>query len=107
MDRLSDQVCDKIEDALVRMLAFGEQVDSIDFTLAALPTPDGLMAVGILWVALKGPVLGTVLSNVDVIVDLSLTSTKEGIDASVRTSLESIRSRKAAILADAVLPHRS
>lgn len=100
MDRLSDQVCDKVDDALTRMLAFGEQVDSIEFAMALLPTTNGIMPVGIVYVGIKGPVLGTVLFNADVVLDLSLLASQDQVDGCVRQSLDQIRSRKAAILAN-------
>lgn len=101
MDRLSDQVCDKVTDALMRMLAFGEQVESIEFSLTVVPTPNGLVPVGVVYVAVKGPLLGSVLQNTDVVLDLSVLATQQGIDVSVRQSLDAIRSQKAAILAQA------
>lgn len=99
MERLSDQVCEKVADALTRMLAFGELVESIEFSLTVVPTPNGLIPVGVVYVALKGPLVGSVLQNTDVVLDLSVLASQQGIDQSVRQSLDSIRAQKAAILA--------
>lgn len=96
-DRLSDRVCDKISDALIRTLALGEQVETIDFALAVLPTPQGLVTVALVYVAIKSPILGESIANTDVIVDLGQL-TQAGIDNSVRTCLDAIRSRRAALL---------
>lgn len=96
MNRLSDQVCDMVADALTRM-AFGEQVDGIEFSLTLLPTPGGLAPAGLVHVAIKGPVIGSVLRNISVLVDLSAL-TQQVIDETVHQSLEVLRSQRASIL---------
>ena len=84
----------------MRMLAFGEQVDAIEFAMTLLPTPDGLMPVGTC----------TSLSRVHCSAPCSSISMSCWTSrcwrhrmpsmGRVRQSLDSIRSRKAAILAN-------
>jgi hypothetical protein len=97
-DRLTERVLDMVDDAFGRGLAAGEVIDSIDFTITMLPTPAGMQLVGLLYICVKGPLLGTVLSNTDVITDLGMLSSQEFVDDRVRVGLESIRTQKAQLL---------
>jgi hypothetical protein len=100
MDRLSDRVCDMVEDALTRLLAFGEQVDAIEFQLTIMPNQLGQpMTVGLIHLALKGPIIGQALRNTDVIPDLQMLDRQDAIDESVRRCLDMLRGMRAQVLA--------
>lgn len=98
-DRLSDLVLDMVDDALARTLALGEAVHCVEFQLAMMPSPQGMQMVGMLYVSLKGPVLGQTLGNTDLIPDLGFLSSQQFIDARVRACLEAIRAQKSQLLA--------
>lgn len=96
---LRERTLAMVDDALERILAFGEIVDCTEFQLVLMPGPQGLTFVGMIHVSLKGPVLGTTIGNFDLVTDLGLLTSQEFIDDRVRTSLESIRTQKAQTLA--------
>lgn len=98
---LRERTLEMVDDALGRCLAVNEIVDCTEFALALMPGPQGFVIVGILHVALKGPVLGTTIGNFDVLGDFGPISSQAFIDARVRACLESIRAQKAQILAGA------
>lgn len=95
---LRERTLEMMEDALGRCLAFREVVDTIDFSVMILPTPTGPMLGAVLFVSLKGPLLGKTTGNADICADVGLLADQAYIDATVRNCLESIRVTTAQIV---------
>lgn len=100
-DRLTQRTVGMVDDAVTRSLSFGEVVDVIEVAMVVLPTPQGMSIGALIYVALKGPVIGTTLGNIDLVTDLGLLSSQKFVDDRVRACLEAIRAQRAEIVASA------
>lgn len=99
MPHLRERTLEMVDDALTRILAFGDIIDYAEFTLTLFPGPQGMVPVGMLSIALKGPVLGSTIANNDLWTDLSLLNSQEFVDDRVRVCLGTIRSQRSEMLA--------
>lgn len=99
-DRLRERTLKLMEESLAKQRAFTEVVDCIECTMTMIPTPQGMTLGAMLFVSLKGPLVGRTTGNVDVCPDIGLL-TPQGVDAMVRNCLEAIRKTAAQTLSEA------
>lgn len=88
-----------VNDALARGLAFGEIIDATDFSIAVHPTQQGPQMVGVLYLSVKGPVLGTTIDTCQIILNVAALKSQAVVDEQVRVALEAIRATKSQVLA--------
>lgn len=100
--RLTERALEMVDAAVSRSVAFDEVVDAIDVSLTIFPTPDGGVGFGaLIYIALKGPVIGTTLGNIDLVTDVGLLSSQKFLDDRVRVAFETLRAQRAGVLASA------
>lgn len=100
-DWLRERTLEMVEDGLERGLKGTETIDSIDFYLAIIQTAVGPQLQGLLFISARGTLVGTVVSNTDVIADLGALRNQDFVDARVRVCIAEIGRQKAALLAQA------
>lgn len=103
MNRLSENVCDMIEDALSRLLSVNEVIEDVDFNLCLAPTPGGLVTVGLVHIGMKGMLLGSIMRHTN-ITDLGDLTNQTQVDTIVRSMLEIIRVNRAKQLNGPIQP---